>query len=162
MRSMLLGLLVLVVTSGVTFGDFTAGGNRPVVVYEPSSIRPDVPAPLLILLHGLGGNGNAQESYWQAKAAADRRGFLVAAPDGVRNRWNATDACCGGGLDDSGYLRALVEEIETLANVDPDRIFFGGLSNGGFMSHRVACDHADKVAAIASQAGATFLNCERL
>jgi polyhydroxybutyrate depolymerase len=85
------------------------------------------------------------------------------APDGTTdsdgNRfWNATDACCdldGSGIDDAGYLTDLIEEIQTVADIDPKRIYLVGHSNGGFMSHRMACDHADVVAAIVSVAGAS-------
>lgn len=166
MRSVFRALLITIVSSTAVFGDFTAGGNRPVVVREPSHLPPDIPRPLLILLHGYTSNGAGQESYWRARVAADELGLLLAYPDGTQEPsgtrfWNATDACCNfrsSGVDDSAYLRSLIDEIATKTNVDPDRIFFAGLSNGGFMSHRMACDHADKVAAIASQAGATFLD----
>jgi polyhydroxybutyrate depolymerase len=97
---------------------------------------------------------------------ADARGVLYAAPDGRLEPggarfWSATDACCnfvGAPDDDSAYLRGLIDQIDAHPDiaVDRDRIFFAGLSNGGFMSHRMACDHADLVAAIASQAGAAF------
>jgi polyhydroxybutyrate depolymerase len=97
---------------------------------------------------------------------AEQYGFLYLYPDGtvdsVGNRfWNATDACCnffGSGVDDSAYLRALIDEIQVQLNVDTSRIHLVGHSNGGFMSHRMACDHADIVASIASLAGATFSN----
>jgi polyhydroxybutyrate depolymerase len=73
--------------------------------------------------------------------------------------WNATDACCDffrSGVDDAGYLASLIVDIRAQASVDPRRIFVVGHSNGGFMSYRMACDHADLIAAIASLAGATF------
>lgn len=73
--------------------------------------------------------------------------------------WNATDACCSGGQggpDDSAYLLTIIEQVSDEYNVDPKRIFFAGHSNGGFMSYRMACDHADTIAAVASLAGATF------
>jgi polyhydroxybutyrate depolymerase len=139
------------------------GGDRPVSVHVPPSYDPNVPTPLLILLHGYSANGDLQEFYLDLSKEADVRGYLYATPNGLKDKqglnfWNATDACCninGIDVDDSAYLRQVVEDIETAFNVDPKRIFFAGHSNGGFMSHRMACDHADKVAAIASLAGAT-------
>jgi polyhydroxybutyrate depolymerase len=71
--------------------------------------------------------------------------------------WNATDACCdvdASGVDDSSYLAGLINEIGSHVAVDPRRVFVVGHSNGAFMSYRMACDHADTIAAIVSLAGA--------
>ena len=97
--------------------------------------------------------------------AAAERGMLVVAPDGTENRagkrfWNATDACCGGRagdeVDDSAYLSAVIANVRAGHDVDPARIYVMGHSNGGFMSFRMACDHADVIAAIVSIEGATY------
>ncbi len=144
------------------------GGDRPVNVHVPPSYNPNTPTPLLILLHGYSANGNLQEFYLDLSKEADVRGYLYATPNGLKDKqglnfWNATDACCNLNdieVDDSAYLRKLVEDIEAVFNVDPKRIYFAGHSNGGFMSHRMACDHADKIAAIASLAGATHQNAD--
>ena len=147
-----------------TSRDFTVGGDRPVTVHVPPAYASDTPAPLLILLHGYGASGAEQESYWRLGPVAAEAGMLYAYPDGSPDVdgarfWNGTDACCdfhGSGVDDSGYLAGLVSQIKAKANVDPRRVYFVGHSNGAFMSYRVACDHADEVAAIVSLAGATF------
>ena len=139
-------------------------GRGPVTVHVPSTYDPDVPAPLVFLLHGYTANGAGQEFYFQLLPLADEYGFLYLYPDGtedqVGNRfWKATDACCnffGSEIDDSGYLLALADEIENRLNVDSGRVYFVGHSNGGFMSYRMACDHPDRIAAVASLAGATF------
>jgi polyhydroxybutyrate depolymerase len=96
---------------------------------------------------------------------ASDRGFVFAAPDGTVDSdgnqfWNATDVCCDldhAGVDDAGYLADLIDEIDAVANIDPKRVYLVGHSNGGFMSYRMACEHADAVAAIVSLAGATFV-----
>jgi polyhydroxybutyrate depolymerase len=64
-------------------------------------------------------------------------------------------------VDDSAYLEAIIEQVQATYNVDPGRIYLFGVSNGGFMSYRMACDHADKIAAIVSFAGATWLDAAR-
>ncbi|MEW5987835.1 MAG: PHB depolymerase family esterase [Chloroflexota bacterium] len=140
-------------------------GRGPVVVHVPPSYNPDVPTPLILLLHGYTNTGQEVEDWWQLTPLADEYGFLYAHPDGTEDLlgfqfWNATNACCAflGSADDSGYLQALVDAIKDAANVDPGRVYFAGHSNGGFMSHRMACDHSDTVAAIASLAGATWKN----
>ncbi|AUX39854.1 uncharacterized protein SOCE26_012490 [Sorangium cellulosum] len=130
----------------------------------PSSYEEGTPTPLVILLHGYTASGSLQEAYFALQPLAEERGFLYAHPDGTIDAdgnafWNATDACCnfyGSEVDDSAYLRSVVEDIQARYTVDPKRIFFLGHSNGGFMSYRMACDHADLIAAVASLAGATF------
>jgi polyhydroxybutyrate depolymerase len=105
------------------------------------------------------------EAWLPLGAAADRRGVAWAYPEGTLNErgerfWNATDACCGFGseVDDSAYLAALIDEIATKTPIDRRRVYIVGHSNGGFMSHRMACDHAGKVAAIAPISGVTFVD----
>src|SRR5262245_43891879 len=151
-------------------GDLTVGGNRPVTVYVPPSYDPSIPVPVIIALHGYSDFGVGIESYYGIQPLADEWGFLYAHPDGIADStgsqfWNATDYfCCYPNHpdpappqpDDSTYLKLILEEIEAQFNVDRDRVCFCGHSNGGAMSYRMACDHADRVTAIASQAGGTF------
>jgi polyhydroxybutyrate depolymerase len=119
---------------------------------------------MLILLHGYGASGLVQESYFKLHTLADERGYIYGVADGTvdangKKYWNATDACCGFGMsnvDDSAYLDGVVDQIKAAYNIDPKRVYFVGHSNGGFMSYRMACDHADKIAAIVSLAGVTF------
>jgi polyhydroxybutyrate depolymerase len=140
------------------------GGDRPVTVHVPATYDPRVAAPLLIGLHGYTSSGSELDAYLGLADAAEADGILTAYPDGTTDRggqafWNATDACCdfqGSGVDDSAYLATVIAEIQAEANVDPRRIYLVGHSNGGFMSYRMACDHAEVVAAIMSLAGATF------
>jgi polyhydroxybutyrate depolymerase len=141
----------------------TVGGDRPASVHLPSQV-PGGPAPLIVLLHGYGASAAEIEDYFRLGPVAAARGIVLAAPEGTvdsegRRFWNATDACCdldGTGIDDVGYLAGLIEEIKTVASVDPRRIYLVGHSNGGFMSYRMACEHADVVAAIVSLAGASL------
>jgi polyhydroxybutyrate depolymerase len=150
---------------GLPAGPVVVGGDRPVEVFVPSSYD-GAPMPLVILLHGYSASGAIQESYFDVLPIAEELGFLYAYPDGTTDPagerfWNATDACCdfyASGVDDSTYLRAVVEEIRAELAVDPKRIHVLGHSNGGFMSYRMACDHADLVASVASLAGATYLD----
>jgi polyhydroxybutyrate depolymerase len=137
------------------------GGSRPVKLYVPSGYT-GKPTPLVILLHGYSASGDAEDLYLDLRPVAEDKTVLYAHPDGTVNPaglrfWNASNACCnfyGSSVDDSSYLESLVKEIATRYAVDPKRVYFFGHSNGGFMSYRMACDHADTVAAIASLAGA--------
>jgi polyhydroxybutyrate depolymerase len=141
-----------------------ASDDRPFDVFVPSTYDESTPMPLVVLLHGYTASGDLQEAYFRLQPLAEQRGFLYVHPDGttdVRGEqfWNATDACCDlGGIvvDDSAYLAQLIQQVQATYNVDPTRIFLIGHSNGGFMSYRMACDHADLIAAIVSVSGATF------
>lgn len=137
-------------------------GDRPFTVNEPSGYDPNVPAPLLVVLHGYTANGESAKAFFGLQDAASKRGYLTVYPNGTKDGsgapfWNATDACCnfgGSEVDDSAYLEAIVTDLQLRYAVDPKRIYFAGHSNGGFMSYRMACEHADTIAAIVSVAGA--------
>ncbi len=147
-------------TLPTTFGT----DERPVELKVPEGYDASTAAPLIILLHGYSASGFLQDVYFGLTDVANERGILYAHPDGTidpsdKRFWNATDACCNfepSDVDDSAYLRQLVDDISASYNVDPKRVYFMGHSNGGFMSYRMACDHADTVAAIISLAGASF------
>jgi polyhydroxybutyrate depolymerase len=147
----------------------TFGGDRPVVLEVPKAYDGSKSWPLLILLHGYSASGFIEESYLQLKPLVDEYGVLLAAPDGTVNSrnlefWNATDACCDldhSGVDDVGYISGLIDEIKGTYNVDPKRVYVMGHSNGGYMSYRMACDHAEKIAGIVVLAGATWLDTSR-
>jgi len=135
-----------------------------VAVNVPPDYDPARPAPLLIVLHGYGSTGREHDAYFHVGELAAQRGYLYVHPDGTRdddgNRfWSGTDACCnfhGRDVDDVAYLASVIEEIGASFAVDPKRIYVLGHSNGGFMAYALACAQADKIAAIASLAGATF------
>ncbi len=141
-------------------------GRGSVPVYVPASYD-GTPMPVIVVLHGYSSNGASAAAYFQFHTAADSLGFIVLYPSGTldttgRRYWNATTACCdlygAGGPDDSAYMKDLVDVLKTCYVVDPARIYFFGHSNGGFMSHRLACDHSDWIAGIASLAGVNWFD----
>ena len=159
-------LLVFVSTSWSETKATVDAGRGEVAVYIPDDYNKEKPVPLIVALHGFTGSSETVEKYWRMIRLVDDKQFILCIPDGTKNSkgqrfWNATKACCdleNDGVDDSGYLRGLVELIETKYAVDPKSIHFMGHSNGGFMSLRMACDHADKIASVQSLAGAMFLD----
>jgi polyhydroxybutyrate depolymerase len=97
---------------------------------------------------------------------SEQEGFILVMPNGVQEEaiggsWNA-GACCGAAakqkLDDVAFIRALYAELRTHLNVDARRVYATGMSNGGFMSHRLGCEAADLFAAIAPVAGSIGTN----
>ena len=135
--------------------------SRPYQLKIPAGYDPGTPTALIVLLHGYSSNSNEIARYLGLLDAADRHGFLLAYPDGtidsLGNRyWNATDACCAFdpvAADDVGYLSALMDDVAAKYNVDPNRVYFVGHSNGSFMSHRMACERSSRIAAIVTLAG---------
>lgn len=145
-------------------GELIVGGDRPAKVYVPPGLDPEEPTPLVVLLHGYGASGEIQEFVFKLQPEAEARRFLYVYPDGTydaegKRFWNATNACCdffGSQVDDVAYLSGLVAEIGEHYALDPQRVFFLGHSNGGFMTHRMACERSELIAAGASLAGAVW------
>jgi polyhydroxybutyrate depolymerase len=83
----------------------------------------------------------------------DREGFLTVFPDGVDGYWNVDDKCCGTAgksqIDDVGFMRAIIDKLGADTCIDGKRIYVSGFSNGGGLAHRMGCDAADVIAAIA-------------
>lgn len=142
---------------------WVVGGARPTRVIAPLDAD-GTPRPLIVLLHGHGASGVVEDAYLGFSRYTRYNGIYLLAPDGILDAdgmraWNATDACCGNtGVDDVAYLRGLVAETASRFPIDATRIYFAGHSNGGFMSYRMACDATLEIAAIASLAGATWLD----
>ena len=131
--------------------------------FIPSSYSKGTSLPLVVLLHGYGATGAMQESYMKFESVAETNKFILVYPDGTvdssgRRFWNATDACCDffSAVADDVYLLSILKEMESSYSIDAKRIYFVGHSNGGFMSYRMACKYPDRVAAIASLAGASY------
>lgn len=87
-------------------------------------------------------------------AVADTAGFLVCYPDGINSQWNSGfQAPYYGGVDDVGFISVLIDSLASGYNIDLARVYSCGMSNGGFMSYRLACDLEGRIAAIASVTG---------
>lgn len=114
---------------------------------------------MVFVLHGGGGSARQVRASTAFDAVADREGFLVVYPDGtgrVAPTWNAGTCCAYAakhGVDDVAFFRAMVEALRKDHSVDPKRIYAAGMSNGGMMSYRLACEMSDVFAAIAPVAG---------
>ncbi|MCB1171100.1 MAG: dienelactone hydrolase family protein [Leptospiraceae bacterium] len=122
--------------------------------------------PLIIQLHGGGGNAESAETMSQMTEQARERGFIVAYPDGFANpliprfkTWNANH-CCGQAMrtnsDDVAFLSGLLDYLLENYPIDPNRVYLCGMSNGGMMTYRAALNLGPRLAGIGIVAGAMF------
>lgn len=126
-------------------------------VHVPPGYDPSVPSPVVFNLHGYGSQASEEMLFSDMNTYADDLGYIVVYPEGYENSWNG-GLCCGDALledvDDVGFIRAVVQDVSTRLCVDPERIYASGMSNGGFMSYRLACEASDLFAGAAPVAGA--------
>lgn len=145
------------------------GLKRSYMLHMPAMSLPG-PLPLVVVLHGGAGSGAGAAKMTGFSALADQVGFIAVYPDGTdRDRpvlhamgkpgfltWNA-GSCCGyaqeHNIDDVGFIRAVVTDVEKQHAVDAKRIYATGISNGGMFSYRLACEASDVFAAIGPVAG---------
>ncbi len=132
------------------------GLTRTFSFYVPAIYAPGNPTPLVFNLHGYGSNGDQQEFYGDFRKIADTANFIVVHPNGTLNQTNQAFWNCGlvgaSGVDDVGFIHAMIDSLSKAYSIDPDRIYSTGMSNGGFMSYHMACV-SNRFAAIASVTG---------
>lgn len=126
--------------------------------------------PLIIVLHGAGGNAQSAIETAQIDGLAEEKKFIVVYPNGTGVfrefllSWNA-GGCCNFveplGVDDVKFIDFLIDDLEMKYDIDPNRIYTAGISNGGMMAHRLGCDLTDRFAGIASVSSSMLLDrCE--
>ncbi len=135
------------------------GIDRTYHVFLPSGFDPKKQHPLVLALHGGGGQGKVfdRSTNYSITAAADKRECVLVFPDGIDKRWNdGRDGPFRKAFgrkarkhDDLGFLSKLIDTMHKKYHTDPKRVYSTGISNGGFMSVRLAMDLSDKIAAIA-------------
>lgn len=156
--------------SGLRPGEYECriGSNRKYLLYIPLSYDALRPTPLLLFFHGGGGHMEqaAKDYGWLGKS--EKESFILAFPNGSSRlprqhlaTWNAGECCgyaCDRKIDDVRFVKQVIADIERKANVDNGKIFAVGMSNGGMLAHRIACEMADTLRAVASVAGTDNTN----
>ncbi len=143
-------------TTGTVASD---GSVRTYRLYVPGSLRPGSQRALVLVLHGFGGSAAQAERAYGWDAEASRHGFVVAYPQGLRRAWNDAGLDRQPKVDDVAFLVRLIDRLSTRFAVEPGRVYVAGMSNGGFMAERLACDAADRLAAIGAVAASRRAAC---
>ncbi len=131
------------------------GQTREYRVYIPAAYDGTTPVPLVFNLHGYGSNNVEQEQYGDFRSIADTANFIIVHPMGLIDLFGSThwNAFGTSEVDDVGFLSSLIDTIYAAYNIDGNRIYSTGMSNGGFMSHKLACLLSGRIAAVASVTG---------
>jgi polyhydroxybutyrate depolymerase len=137
--------------------------ERTFSVFVPRAYDARTPIPLVLVLHGGGSNADQAARMTGMNETADNAPFIAVFPEGTARRerrrltWNAGN-CCGyayaNQVDDVGFIRALIGSISAEYRVDSQRVYAVGMSNGGMLAYRLACELSDTFAAIGVVAGA--------
>lgn len=137
------------------------GYQRSYRVHIPSGYRPDEAAPLVVVVHGAFSTSKAMEQHTGFSTLADKEGFVAVYPDGIGilgllQHWNAGH-CCGKAatdeVDDVGFIANVIGQVKEYVNIDSDRVYMVGFSNGAMLTHRFAAERSDLLAAAAPLAG---------
>ena len=160
MRYLISFMALFVITSVATLAQPTEetlehdGLMRNYLIYVPASYTGESSVPLLFALHGGGGDaeGMIQLTEGGLNTLAEEHQFIVVYPNGINNSWNdgrQVDIGKHSTADDIGFFSMMIDEIAGRYTIDEERVFVTGMSNGGMMSYRLACDLSERIAGIA-------------
>lgn len=125
--------------------------DREFITYVPQRINPADKPPVIISLHGRLGTAGRQMKFADFKPIADREGIIIVCPQGIGRSWNdGRDTPANAqGVDDVEFIDSLISYVVKTYHADADRIYVTGMSNGGFMTSRLAIELNKRIAAIA-------------
>jgi polyhydroxybutyrate depolymerase len=134
---------------------------RSYLLHVPPGMDNLHPVPVLLGFHGYGSTAANFRSITGFNAVADANNFLAVYPQGDSgdNSWNAGGCCTrypSNAADDIAFIRQTIADLRTIANIDPQRIYATGHSNGAMFVYRLACEMPDTFAAIAPVAGPLY------
>ena len=136
------------------------GIERTYHLYIPDTYNGKESVPLLIVLHGGGGNGKDIEEKTTLKGfdkLADKENFIVVYPDAVKQHWNdgrndPYSYSAQNNIDDVEFISKLIEHLEEKYKINRNQVYVAGMSNGGMMTFRLGCELSEKISAIATVA----------
>lgn len=136
----------------------SGGVDRKYILHVPPAYDGAKPLPLVFDIHGYTSRASEQVERSKWDEMADKEGFVLIAPDGVGESWNAGRCCGGNQQDDVKFIRDIVTKATTDLCIDSKRVYVSGHSNGGAMTYRLACEATELFAAVAPVAGGMFMS----
>lgn len=139
------------------------GRTRRYLTISPRTPPPAEGHPVVMVLHGLGVDARAMSRAAAWRAAVARDGFVAVFPQGVENSWNLGPCCVPAsllGVPDLAFLDQLLDELVARPELDAERVYLTGFSNGALMAYELACRRSETFAAVAPMAGANLTGCE--
>jgi polyhydroxybutyrate depolymerase len=134
------------------------GITRTYYIHVPPAFDGASPLPLVLAFHGGGGKATMMHRVSKLTNTSDEHSFIVVYPDGLEKQWGDRRAMTGfDRKGDLNFIRVLLNELERDYNVDPQRIYSTGISNGGFFSQDLAIAFPERIAAVASVAASVSL-----
>lgn len=137
---------------------YVGGQYRSYRLYVPAIYTGATARPLILNLHGYTSNASQQQLYSNFMPIADTANFLMVFPNGTYSSgqrfWNA--GLSSALVNDIAFLSALIDSLDLTYNINLNRVYSTGMSNGGFMSHTLACELSNRITAIASVTGSIF------
>jgi len=161
-------LLYIILICSFCFGqwfDLNFGGiNRTYYVAYPNNSSE--PAGLIINMHGFGGNASSQIAGTQMNNYAHPQNIAVVYPQGVNSdigspSWNVGTFWDFNSQDDIGFISAVIDDVASNFEINLDKVYACGFSNGGYMAYELACELSDKITAFGSVAGNFMLNSDQ-
>jgi polyhydroxybutyrate depolymerase len=137
-------------------------------VHIPTTYNASKKTPVILNLHGAGGNIDSMEIMTGMNQTSDKYGFIVVYPEGTIQKvlgkslgsWDVDTTKKVVAVDDVGYISAVIDDVKTKYNIDETKVFATGMSNGAQMSYKLACELSNKITAIAPVASqGAFITC---
>ncbi|MDP3770195.1 MAG: PHB depolymerase family esterase [Candidatus Sungbacteria bacterium] len=134
------------------------GRIRTYALYIPKGYSFSRRYPLVAVFHGGGGDGRKIASQTGFPTKADQEGFIAVFPDGIDNHWDDGRDVIVPPINDVKFVRTLVMHLQTKLLIDENKVYATGVSNGGILTHRLACEMANVFAAIGADVGSLATN----
>lgn len=136
--------------------------RREYLVVSPKRVEPGTRLPVVMALHGLGQDRNAMLNAADWRGAVERDRFIAVFPQGFANSWNMGSCCPPASLlaiDDQAFLDQVVGELTARPDVDPQRLYLSGFSNGAMMAYSAVCARPGVYAALGTISGSNISGC---
>jgi polyhydroxybutyrate depolymerase len=128
------------------------GRERQAIVHIPPAYDGETPMPIVLILHGYGGDAASMAEITDFSEIADTEGFIAVYPEGIEHSWNSY-ICCGqaqsGNVEDVVFMVHIIDTLSDRLTIDPQQVYLTGYSNGGMLAYYVAAQFPKRIAAIA-------------